>query len=185
MENLKNNIKDITKDGQNLATNYLTLFGIRQTKRLATFLGVIASVFIISTLLLIVIVFGSIVLADFFNNLFESKYMGYLLISALYILVIGILLLQMKTSGKPLLTNLFIKFVMPLLNVEISQKPTVKGLNIERDRIKEKIENDKDFLNVHTQLIKYAVFEDFLSVFSGLFSSKVKNKKTNKEEPES
>lgn len=181
MENLKNNIKDITKDGQNLATNYLTLFGIKQSKRLATFLGVLASVFIISTLLLIIVVFGSIVLANFFNNLFESNYIGFLVISILYLLVICILLLNMKTSGKPLLTNLFVKFILPLLNIEINQEPTIKGLNIESDLIKEKIKNDKEFLNVHTQLIKYAVFEDFLSVFSGLFNAKPKVKKEDSE----
>ena len=185
MENLKNNIKDITTDGQNLVHNYLTLFGIRQSKRLATFLGVLASVFIISTLLMIVVVFGSIVLADFLNSLFESKYMGFLIISLLYLLTISILLLKMKISGKPLLTNLFVKFVLPLLNIEIAQDPTIKGLNIERDLLKEKIENDKNFISVHTQLLKYAVFEDFLSVFSGLFSSKPKAKtEKNTEEPE-
>ncbi|SNR33936.1 hypothetical protein SAMN06265371_101465 [Lutibacter agarilyticus] len=174
MENLKNNIKNITTDSQNLVYNYLTLFGIRQSKRLATFLGVLASVFIISTLLMIVIVFGSIVLADFLNTLFESKYMGFLIISLLYLFVIGILLFKMKISGKPLLTNLFIRFVLPLLDIEITQEPTVKGLNIEKDLIKEKIENEKNFINIHAQLLKYAAFEDFLIVFSGLFSSKSK-----------
>lgn len=176
MENLKNNIKDITTDGQNLVQNYLSLFGIRQSKRLATFLGVLASVFIISTLLMIVIVFGSIVLADFLNTLFDSRYMGFLIISLIYLLAIAILLLKMKISGKPLLTNLFVKFVLPLLNIKISQEPTIKGLNAERDILKEKIENDKNFISVHTQLLKYAVFEDFLSVFSSLFKSKPKAK---------
>lgn len=176
MENLKNNIKNITTDGQNLVHNYLTLFGLQQSKRLATFLGVIASVFIISTLLMIVIVFGSFVLADFLNTLFESKYMGFLIISMLYLLTIAILLLKMKKSGKPLLTNLFIKFVLPLLNIKISQEPTIKGLNIERDLIKEKIEIEKNFINVHAQLLKYTIFEDLLSTFSGLFSSKSKAK---------
>lgn len=174
MENLKNNIKDITTDSQSLVNNYLTLFGIRQSKRLATFLGVISSVFIISTLLMIIILFGSFVLADFLNHLFESKYMGFLIISILYLLAVGILLLKMKSTGKPLLTNLYIKFVLPLLNIKISQEPTIEGLNIEKELIKERIENDKNFINTHTQLLKYAVFEDFLSVFSGLFNSKSK-----------
>ena len=117
MENLKNNIEDITADGQNLVNNYLRLFGIKQSERLATFLGVIASVFIISTLLLIIIVFGSFVLADFLNSLFESKYLGFLIIAFLYLLVIGILIMKMQKTGRPLFTNLFIKFVLPLLNI--------------------------------------------------------------------
>ena len=176
MENLKNNIEDITTDGQNLVNNYLKLFGLKQSERLATFLGVIASVFIISTLLLIIIVFGSFVLADFLNSLFESKYLGFLIIAFLYLLVIGILIMKMQKRGRPLFTNLFIKFVLPLLNIEINQNPTIEGLGIEQDIVKERIENDRKILNVHTQLLKYAVFEDFLKVIGSLFASKVNPK---------
>lgn len=170
MENLKHNIEDITKDGEHLVNNYLRLFGIRQSERLATFLGVIASVFIISTLLLIITIFGSFVLADFLNTAFESKYIGFLIIAILYLLAVGILLLKMQKTGRPLFTNLFIKFVLPLLNIEITQKPTTEGLSVEQNIVKERIENEKKILNVHTQLLKYVVFEDFLKVIGTLFT---------------
>lgn len=180
MENLKNNIQDIAKDGENLVNNYAKLFGIRQSKKLATFLGVISSVFIISTLLLIVIVFGSFVLADFLNTLLESKYMGFLIIVVLYLITVALLLVKMQKTGRPLFTNLFIKFVLPLLNVEISQKPTVEGLNIEKEIIKNKIENDRNLLNVHTILLKYSLFDDFLGVILNYFSSKSNGDATKK-----
>jgi len=173
MENLKNNIEDITADGQNLVNNYLRLFGIKQSERLATFLGLISSVFIISTLLLIVVVFGSFVLADFLNSVFDSKYLGFLIIAFLYLLVIGILIMKMQKTGRPLFTNLYIKFVLPLLNIEINQKPTIEGLSVEQNIVQERIENEKKILNVHTQLLKYAVFEDFLKVIGSMFTSKM------------
>ncbi|MFD1294007.1 hypothetical protein ACFQ5N_09190 [Lutibacter holmesii] len=185
MKNLKNNIADISKNGESLIQNYLKLFGMRQSERLATFLGGISSVFLISVLLLIIIVFGSIVLADFLNSLFESKYMGFLLISILYLITVGILLLKMKATGKPLFTNLFMKFVLPLLNIDINQEPTVKGVEIERIQIEEKIENDKEFINVHTQLIKYAIFEDLFGVLTGFFQTKSDTEKQTNDKKES
>ena len=181
MENLKNNIQDITKSGEDIVTNYVKLFGIRQSQKLATFLGVLSSVFIISTLLLIVIVFGSFVLADVFNNVFESKYMGYLIIVILYLLAVGLLLVKMSKTGRPLFTNLFIKFVVPLLGVEIDQKATVDGLKIEKDILKSKIESDKSLINVHTHMLKYAFFDDFLVTILGLFTPKPNNKASEKE----
>lgn len=172
MENLKNNIEDITKDGENLVTHYLKLFGIKQSERLASFLGLVTSVFIISTLLLIVIIFGSFVLADFLNALFRSKYIGFLIIAFIYILVVGILIMRMQKTGRPLFTNLYIKFILPILNIETNQNPTVDGLKIEQDIVKERIENEKKILNAHTQLLKYVVFEDFLKSIGSLFASK-------------
>jgi hypothetical protein len=189
MENLKNNIEDITKDGENLVYNYLRLFGIKQSERLANIFGLVSTVFIISTLLLIVIIFGSFVLADFLNSLFDSKYLGFLIIAFLYVLAIVILIVIMKKSERPLFTNLYIKYILPLLNIEINQNPDVEGLRVEESIVKERIENEKKILNAHTQLFKYVVFEDLLKVVGGMFTSKVnpgqKQKTTVKKETQS
>ncbi len=173
MRNLKNNIEDLTKDGENLVNNYIRLFGIRQSLRLADLFGLISSVFILSTLLLIVIIFGSFVLADFLNSLFDSRYLGFLIIAILYVLAIGILKMKMQKTGRPLFTNLYIKFILPLLNIETNQDPNVEGLKIEQEIVKERIENEKKVLNAHTQLFKYVLFEDLLKEIVGLFTSKV------------
>jgi hypothetical protein len=189
MEKLKNNIEDITKDGENLVRNYLKLFGIRQSERLASLIGLISSIFLISTLLLIVIIFGSFVLADLLNSVLDSKYLGFLIIAILYILAVGILIIKMQKTGRPLFTNLYIKFILPLLNIEINQNANVEGLKIEEDIVKERIENEKKILNAHTQLFKYVVFEDLLKEIGGLFTSKVnpsqKQKTTVKKESKS
>ena len=189
MRNLKNNIEDLTKDGESLVNNYLRLFGIRQSLRLADLFGLISSVFILSTLLLIVIIFGSFVLADFLNSLFDSRYLGFLIIAILYVLAIGILIMKMQKTGKPLFTNLYIKFILPLLNIETNQDPNVEGLKIEQEIVKERIENEKKVLNAHTQLFKYVLFEDLLKELRGLLTSKVnpsqKQKTTVKKESKS
>ena len=189
MENLKNNIEDITKDGENLVNNYLKLFGIKQSERLASLFGLVSSVFLISTLLLIVILFGSFVLAEYLSSLLGSTYLGYLIIAFLYVLAVGILIMTMHKTGRPLFTNLYVKTVLPLLNIEISQSPNVEGLKIEEDIVKERIENEKKILNAHTQLFKYVVFEDLLKELGGLLTSKVnplqKQKTAAKQEPQS
>ena len=174
MEKLKNNIEDITKDGENLVSNYLKLFGIRQSERLASLIGLISSIFLISTLLLIVIIFGSFVLSDFLNSVFDSKYLGFLIIAFLYVLAVGILMFIMHKTGRPLFTNLYIKYILPVLHIEIDQNPNIEGLKVEEDIVKERIENEKKILNAHTQLFKYVVFEDLLKVIGGLFTSKAK-----------
>ena len=173
MRNLKNNIEDITKDGENLVRNYLKLFGIRQSERLASLIVLISSIFLISTLLLIVIIFGSFVLSDFLKSVFDSKYLGFLIIAFLYVLAVGILIFIMHKTGRPLFTNLYIKFILPLLNIETNQDPNVEGLKIEQEIVKERIENEKKVLNAHTQLFKYVLFEDLLKEIAGLFTSKV------------
>lgn len=182
MENLKNNIQDVANSGESLINNYAKLFGIRQSQKLATFLGVISTVFVISTLLLIIVVFGSFVLADVLNHVFENKYIGYLIVVVLYLIAVGLLLFRIQKSGRPLFTNLFLQFVLPLLNVEISQKPTVEGLKIEKDMLKDKIENEKSLIKVHTHLLKYSLFDDLLVGFAGFFSSKSKKNSTPEEQ---
>jgi hypothetical protein len=136
-----------------------------------------------------VIIFGSFVLADFLNSLFDSKYLGFLIIAVLYVLAIVILIVIMKKSERPLFTNLYIKYILPLLNIEINQNPDVEGLRVEESIVKERIENEKKILNAHTQLFKYVVFEDLLKVVGGMFTSKVnpgqKQKTTVKKETQS
>ena len=189
MEKLKNNIEDITKDGENLVSNYLKLFGIRQSERLASLIGLISSIFLISTLLLIVIIFGSFVLSDFLNSVFDSKYLGFLIIAFLYVLAVGILIFIMHKTGRPLFTNLYIKYILPVLHIEIDQNPNIEGLKVEEDIVKERIENEKKILDAHTKLFKYLVLEDLLKEIGGLFTSKVnplqKQKTAAKKEPQS
>lgn len=172
MENLKSNIQDLAKGGEQLINNYVKLLGVRQSQKLAIFLGLIASVFIISTLLLIVIVFASLVLANYLSAALQSDYMGFVIIAVLYLLVILILLLVMKKTGRPLLFNLLVKSVLPLLGVEISQKPTFEGLEREKEMLKEKISTDRSLIGVQSQLLKYAIIEDLIGVILGLFKSK-------------
>jgi len=67
MSKLKNNIDNLTADTENIAKDYLNLLVVRITERLSLFIGILFSVFLISTLLLIAVLIGSIAFAGFLN----------------------------------------------------------------------------------------------------------------------
>jgi hypothetical protein len=79
----------------------------------------------------------------------------------------------MHKTGRPLFTNLYIKYILPVLHIEIDQNPNIEGLKVEEDIVKERIENEKKILDAHTKLFKYLVLEDLLKEIGGLFTSKV------------
>ncbi|TFH26960.1 MAG: hypothetical protein E4H10_05385, partial [Bacteroidia bacterium] len=88
MATLKNQIHDISKDTESLVKEYVKLFSIKQSEKLALFLGIIASVFLLATLLLIVVVFSSLALAAYLNKVMAGEYWGYVIVGGVYILTI-------------------------------------------------------------------------------------------------
>jgi len=180
MENLKNNGEELIKDVEHIIQNYLKLFGLRQSESLASFMGLISSVILITTLLLIVILFCSFVLGDLLNDLFESNYLGYGIISGIYALIIIILLLRIKKKGAPLFANFYVKLILPLLKIETRQRKDLKGLSIESENVKENIELHKKTFMAHSQLLKYSVMEDFKNQIVDLVSSKLEKRKDRK-----
>jgi len=180
MENLKNNGEQLSKDVENIIQNYLKLFSLKQTESLAVFMGLISSVILITTLLLIVILFCSFVLGDLLNDLFESNYLGYGILSGIYALIIIILLLRIKKKGTPLFANFYVKLILPLLKIESRQRKDLKGLSIESDYVKENIELHKKTFMAHSQLLKYSLLEDLKNEIVDLVSSKLEKRKDRK-----
>lgn len=183
MATLKNNIDYLTDDTSNLAKNYLKLFGLKQSERLAVLLGILSTIFIISTLLLIVIVFSSFVLAGWLNEILANDYWGFFIVSGLYLIVVAILLLNVKKTGNPLFVNLFVRFVLPLLNIETNQKKNLEGLNIESENVRDKIEGDKKVFIAHSQLLRYTILEDLLKEVTQMFKSNKTSKTKDKPAP--
>lgn len=179
MSTLKNNIDELTNDSEVIVKNYLKLFGLKQSERLAIFLGVLSTVFVISLLLLIVIVFCSFVLAGYLNQVFNNEHVGYFSVAGIYILVVVILIVYMKKTGRPLFANLYIKLILPLLNIETNQNKNLDGLIIESENIKEKIKRDKKIIVVHTQSLRYKIFEDLIKEMFKFFTSKTNSKVKN------
>lgn len=173
MENLKNNGEELSKDIEQLIQNYLKLFGLKQTESLAVFLGLISSVILITTLLLILIVFSSFVLSSILNNLFDSNYLGYIIISGTYALIIILLIIRIKKKNRPLFANFYVKLLLPLLNIETRQRKDLEGLSLESEYVKESIEQQKKTVIAHTQLLKYSIIEDLKNEITDLVSSKL------------
>ncbi len=178
MSKLKNNIDSLTTDTENIAKDYLNLLIVRVTERLSLFIGIFFSVFIISTLLLIVVLIGSIALAGFLNKILDSYFWGHLIVAGVYLLVIALLVIKMVRSETPLLSNLFVKLMIFILDIEDPQTGSVKGLKVERKRIKEKLDLNKDKLKTDFQLLRYSLLDSLMKELLGLFTRKKKTSKT-------
>ena len=175
MSKLKNNIDSLTHDTENIAKDYLRLLIIRITERLSLFIGILFSVFIIATLLLIVVLIASIALAGFLNNLLNSYFWGHLIVAGIYLIAVVILVIRMVRTETPLLSDIFVKLMIFILDIEDPQTASVKGLKVEKKRIKEKLDLNKEKMKSDFQLLKYSLLDGLLKELLGLFSRKRKS----------
>lgn len=177
MSAIKNNLNNITGDSEAIARDYKKLIMLKFSEKFALTLGILVSVFIISTLLLIVVVFSSFSLAGYLNKLLQSEFLGFLVVTGIYFLTIVFILIRMLRTQSPLLTNLFVKFIIFILDVEVAQNKNIKGLKQERENVKVKIDADKVKIEADIQMLRYSLME---SLFGGIFSwFNSKKKKTN------
>jgi len=174
MSKLKNNIDSLTTDTENIAKDYLKLLTIRITERLSLFIGILFSVFIISTLLLIVVLIGSIALAGFLNKVLDSFFWGHLIVAGVYLLVIALLVINMVRSETPLLSNLFVKLMVFILDIDDTETASVKGLNVEKKRIREKLDLNKEKMKTDFQLLRYSLLDGLMKELLGLITRKKK-----------
>lgn len=174
MSKLKNNIDSLTTDTESIAKDYLKLLTIRITERLSLFIGILFSVFVISTLLLIVVLIGSIALAGFLNKILDSYFWGHLIVAGVYLLVITLLVIKMVRSETPLLSNLFVKLMVFILDIDDTETDSVKGLNVEKKRIKEKIDLNKEKMKSDFQLLRYSLLDGLMKELLGLVTRKKK-----------
>lgn len=176
MPSLKNNIKNISDDTEILAKDYLKLFSVRQSEKLAIFLGILMSIFVIATLVLILVIFSSFVLAGTLNKLLNSEFWGFVIIAGLYLLGIILLIIKIFRTGTPLFTNLFVKLIVLVLEIDSSHASNVKGLKKEQEHIKEKIETDKSKIEADFQVLQYSIMGSIFKEIIGLFTAKKKAK---------
>ena len=174
MASLKDNIDHIAEDTRAIIMNHLKLFSIKQTEKLSRFFGLLTTIFVISIILLIVIIFFSFALAGILNDLLNSIFWGYLIISGIYILVILIILLNMKRTKKPLLSNAIARSLAAVFEIDTTHPLDLDGLALEKERIQEKINSDKDKISTSFELLRYSLMEYLFKEFFGLFMSKKK-----------
>jgi len=109
--------KDIKENLRSILRDEVRLYSLKGVEKSSTFLGVIATFFIVLIIFILGIVFGSIALANFLNSRFENMYAGYLIVGGGDILLAGLLILWVIRSKVPLLTSLFVKILINLFNI--------------------------------------------------------------------
>lgn len=177
MASLKNNIKNISGDSETLAKDYLKLFTVRQSEKLAIFLGIIMSIFVIATLVLILVIFSSFVLAGTLNKLLHSEFWGFVIIASLYLLAIILLIVKIFRTSTPLFTNLFVKLIVLVMEIDTGYPKNITGLKKEKEHIKEKIETDKSKIEADFHILRYNIMGSVFSEIMAFFISKKKEKK--------
>lgn len=176
MATIKNNLNNISEDTKILVKDYLKLVSVKLSEKLALVLGILASVFILAILLLLVVVFCSFALATYLNNILYSEFWGYWIVTAFYLLVIILFIVKMIISKKPLLANLFVKFIITVLDIDLNETKNLQDIRHEGENVKQKIETDKVKIKSNIQLLPHTIMDTFLKELFALFKSKKKKK---------
>lgn len=189
MEQLKSSYKKIPKETEELIEEYVKLFKIKQSEKLALLLGILSSALVLCFLVIIVTILLAIGVSEFLNKLLGSGYLGYFAAAVIMVVVIVVFSLIIIRSQKPLLTNLFVKFMVSIFNLQISTSKNLKGLKSEVVKIEHEIEISKLKIKADFTSIRYAILDNIMKDFFGFFKSREKifssdNQKEEKSELE-
>ena len=179
MTSLKNNIKDLSQESEELIKGYVSLLTIKQSEKLSLLLGFIFSISIITMLILASIMFSSLALSQFLNTALFSTYAGYLIVSGIYIVIIILMILKITLSKTPFLANTLSRFIITIFDINISYSQNLSGLKREIEHLENKIDKSKIKIKADAQLLRYIVLESFIKEIFSLFKST--NKKTTKD----
>jgi len=183
MASLKSGMDKLSGDSKTLVKDYIKLFSIKQSEKLALLLGILFSFFILSLLLLIVILFSSFALAAWLNSVLAGQYAGFLLVGGLYVLLILLLLLRIIFSNTPFMANFFSRLVAGILGVDHDGSNDLRGLRHSSDKLQQKIDSGQDLIKADLQLLRYSIFENILKEILGLFKGRKKESRPSEAEP--
>lgn len=119
MENLndiKDNLRSILKDE-------VQLYTLKGVEKASLFLGIIATFFIVTVVILLGIIFGSIALAKFLNLKLDHDSMGFLIVAGGDMLLALILLIWVTRRRIPLLSNLFVRAIVSIFKINKDEDP--------------------------------------------------------------
>jgi hypothetical protein len=119
-----------------------------------------------------VVIFFSFALAGILNHLLASFFWGYLIVSGIYVLAILGIILSMKKSKKPLLSNAIARSLAAVFEIESVHPKDLDGLALEKELAKEKINAQREKINLNFELLRYSFLEYLFKEFFGLFSTK-------------
>ena len=110
-------LKDIWDSLTTLYKDKVRFYSLKGVEKSSLFLGIIATILIISVFCLMVLIFGSIALANFLNKILDSSFLGYLIVSGAYLIIMLLMLLWMIKRKTPLFTNMFVRSLISLFNI--------------------------------------------------------------------
>jgi len=110
-------LKDLWKGFLALYKDKLRFYSLKGVEKTSLFLGLIATICIISVLCMLVMVFASVGLAHFLNAEFNSFFLGYLCVSGIYLIIMLLTLWWVANRRTPLLTSVFVRTLISLFNI--------------------------------------------------------------------
>ena len=113
MESL-NDIKDSLRS---IFRDEVQLYTLKGVEKASLFLGIIATFFIVTIVILLGIIFGSIALAKFLNGKLDHAFMGYLIVGGADVFLALLLLIIVARRKVPLLTNLFVRTIVSIFKI--------------------------------------------------------------------
>jgi hypothetical protein len=156
--------------------DYVKLFSIRQSEKFALFLAMISSFYILSTVVIILVVFGSFVLAGSLNQVLGGDYWGYLIVGGIYLIVIALVVIRMFRMKTPLFYSFFIRLVILILDLDTVETPDSQGFKLAEEKVRHRIETGQIKVKSQVQLLRYTFFESLFKEFIGLFRPSRKQK---------
>ena len=110
LNDIKDSLRSIFKDE-------VQLYTLKGVEKASLFLGIIATFFIVTIVVLLGIIFGSIALAKYLNLRFDHEFMGYLIVAGADVLLAVLLLIMVARRKIPLLTNLFVRAIVSIFKI--------------------------------------------------------------------
>ena len=110
LNDIKDNLRSIFKDE-------VQLYTLKGVEKASLFLGIIATFFIVTIVVLLGIIFGSIALAKYLNLRLDHEFMGYLIVAGADVLLAALLLIMVARRKVPLLTNLFVRAIASIFKI--------------------------------------------------------------------
>ena len=175
MASLKKNLSNISDDTRILIEDYLKLFSRKFSEKLSVMLGIIASVFLLFTLILTLGIFFSFALSGFLNKVLPGDYWGFWIVTAVYVLVIGFYIIRIFKTKTPLFSNIFVKLIIMVMNIDLDQSRNINGLRKDEEQIRHRIDADKTKIEADFQILKHAFLGNVLKEILGVFIPKKKD----------
>jgi len=110
LNEIKDSLKTIFKDE-------VQLYTLKGVEKASLLLGIISTFFIVTIVVLLGIIFGSIALAKYFNLRLDHDFMGYLIVAGADVLLAVLLLIMVARRKIPLLTNLFVRAIVSIFKI--------------------------------------------------------------------